>query len=207
MEAENKIRVLVIDDNVDIHQDIRKILTPVKDPSHKRLDEMNALLLDKSTEKKKMAPTFEVDSAYQGQEGVTLVQKAISEGKPYAIAFVDVQMPPGEDGVVAIGHIWQLDPNIQTVICTAYAKYSWNDLMKIFGNTDRLFILKKPFDDIEITQLASSLSIKWGLTKTINKQISNIKKPDNGDISKSMSTMKETVRAFAEINEKLKNKN
>src|SRR5208282_4288695 len=52
---------------------------------------------------------------------------------------------------------------VQVVICTAYSDYSWEEISKKLGLTDRLLILKKPFDPAEIIQIATSLSEKWSL--------------------------------------------
>jgi len=68
---------------------------------------------------------FEIDSAFQGQEGLAKVQHALNEGRPYAMAFVDVRMPPGWDGIETISRIWKMYPELQVVICTAYSDYSW----------------------------------------------------------------------------------
>jgi AraC-like DNA-binding protein len=69
------------------------------------------------------------------------------------------------DGVETIERVWELDSHVQTVICTAYADYRWEDLAKKFGQTDRLLMLKKPFHDIEVMQLASTLMQKWFLAR------------------------------------------
>ncbi len=74
-----------------------------------------------------------------------------------------MRMPPGWDGVQTIQRLWEVDPNVQVVICTAYSDYSWEEISKKLGLTDRLLILKKPFDPVEITQIATSLSEKWSL--------------------------------------------
>ena len=76
---------------------------------------------------------FEVDSAYQGQEGVLLVKKALEAGRPYAMAFVDVRMPPGWDGVETTRKLWEIDPCLQVVLCTAYSDYSWDKMFEKFG--------------------------------------------------------------------------
>jgi diguanylate cyclase (GGDEF)-like protein/PAS domain S-box-containing protein len=96
------------------------------------------------------------------------VLKAVESGKPYALAFVDMRMPPGWDGVETIEKILQIDPEIQIVICTAYSDYSWEDILTRFGRADRLLILKKPFDMAEVCQLACALTEKWSLTRQAN---------------------------------------
>lgn len=154
-------RILVIDDNPGIHSDVRKILCPAGHTSA----EFAAL-----TEQLLSAPTaplvrqsFVVDSASQGQEGLTLVKQAVAAGTPYAVAFVDVRMPPGWDGLRTTTELWKAAPDIQVVICTAYADYTWDDLIRRLGSSDRLLILKKPFDPIEVLQLATALCEKWNL--------------------------------------------
>ncbi len=154
-------RILVIDDNQEIHQDFRKILTPAV-AERNRMAETEALLFDDAPPEFKL-PEFQIDSAYQGQEGLDLIEKSLQENHPYALAFVDVRMPPGWDGVETTAKIWEKYPDLQVVICTAYSDYSWEDMLKKFGYSDRLVILKKPFDNIEVLQLAISMSEKWRL--------------------------------------------
>jgi DNA-binding NarL/FixJ family response regulator len=100
------------------------------------------------TEPQITLPEFQIDSAFQGQEGMDLIEKSLHEEHPYAMAFVDVRMPPGWDGVEATAKIWEKYPDLQVVICTAYSDYSWEEMLKKLGYSDRLVILKKPFDNI-----------------------------------------------------------
>jgi PAS domain S-box-containing protein len=159
--AERNRRILVIDDNRAIHDDFRKIFCP---------DSIAAAALDKTATELFGKPAgavrrirYEIDSAYQGQDGVRLVEKALEKGIPYAMAFVDVRMPPGWDGVETTQRILAIDPDIQIVICTAYADYSWEEMFEKIGNRDGLLILKKPFDTVEALQLAHALTEKWWL--------------------------------------------
>ena len=150
-------RVLIIDDNQAIHKDLRKILAEEVD-DQANLSRHEELLFD---EVRVHGTAFEIDSAYQGQSGLTMLQQAIAEGRPYAMAFVDIRMPPGWDGVETIRQLWMVDPDLQVVICTAYSDYSWNDIVSVLGQSDSLVILKKPFDNIEVVQLAHALTKKW----------------------------------------------
>jgi signal transduction histidine kinase len=79
------------------------------------------------------------------------------------MAFLDVRMPPGWDGVETAKHLWEVEPDLQIVICTAFSDYTWQDTVAALGRTDRLLILKKPFDRVEVCQLASALTEKWNL--------------------------------------------
>ncbi|MDB5580756.1 MAG: diguanylate cyclase, partial [Bradyrhizobium sp.] len=85
--------------------------------------------------------------------------------RPYALAFIDTRMPPGWDGVETIERLWQVDPKLQVALCTAYSDYSWEALSQRLDLGDRLLILKKPFDNIEIRQMASALTMKWQMTE------------------------------------------
>jgi two-component system, cell cycle sensor histidine kinase and response regulator CckA len=165
-------RILVIDDNAAIHEDIRKILAQPKADAGSLLEE-EALLFGETPEATTSA-AFEIDSALQGQEGLELVRKALDTERPYALAFVDVRMPPGWDGVETISRIWQVYPELQVVICTAYSDYSWDDITKQFGQSDSVLILKKPFDNIEVLQMAHALSKKWFLTQQAKTQLVNL---------------------------------
>jgi len=108
-------------------------------------------------------PLFEMNSAYQGQEGLALLEQSLREGRPYWMAFVDVKMPPGWDGVETISKLWEAAPELQVVVCTAYSDYSWSAMTSRLKHRDRLVILKKPFDAVEVLQLASALTEKWRL--------------------------------------------
>ena len=150
-------RVLIVDDNRSIHDDLRKIL--IGDGSGSTdLQGDEELLFEKV---QVSGARFEIDSAYQGQDGLVMMRQAVAEGRPYALAFVDVRMPPGWDGVQTILHLWKAYPDLQVVICTAYSDYSWKDIVKELGHSDSLVILKKPFDNIEVIQLAHALTRKW----------------------------------------------
>jgi diguanylate cyclase (GGDEF)-like protein len=155
-------RVLVIDDNEAIHEDFRKALVnggPLADLSG---DES---LIFGAAAPKAPPVLFELATAMQGQEGCDKAAQALKVGQPYHMAFVDMRMPPGWDGVQTIRRLWEVDPAMQVVICTAYSDYSWEQILQELGSTDRMLILKKPFDDVEVCQLATALTEKWLVTQ------------------------------------------
>ena len=160
--ADKNLRILVIDDTRTIHDDFRKILGADHSARGSALEAAAAELFGEEVETRH-GLCFEVDSAYQGQDGFELIKKAIEQGRPYAMVFVDVRMPPGWDGIETIEHIWKVYPDVQVVICTAYSDYSWDQMIEKLGHSDRLLILKKPFDNIEVLQLATALTEKWRL--------------------------------------------
>ena len=165
-------RILVIDDNAAIHEDIRKILGPRESPNAVLTGTTAALFGEQATASARKE--FDIDSAYQGKEGLRLVQEANAAGRPYALAFVDVRMPPGWDGVETITRIWQKYPRLQIVICTAYSDYSWDDMIGVLGHTSNMVVLKKPFDNVELLQLTHALTEKWDLSRRVQEQLSTL---------------------------------
>jgi two-component system cell cycle sensor histidine kinase/response regulator CckA len=165
-------RILVIDDNRAIHDDFRKILAPTN-AAFAALGATETALFGQPAEGVALAP-FEIDSAYQGQEGLDLVNRALTSGRPYALAFVDVRMPPGWDGVETTQKIWAPAPDIQIVLCTAYSDYAWDELTKKLGQHDGLLILKKPFDAMEALQLAHALTEKWRLHQQAGQKMAEL---------------------------------
>jgi signal transduction histidine kinase len=159
-EAGNR-RILVVDDTESIHQAFRKILNADLETQTALAASEAALFGETITAR----VAFHVDSAFQGKEALTLIERARRENQPYTMAFVDMRMPPGWDGVETIEHLWQEDPQLQIVICTAYSDCSWDEVTQRLDLGDRLLFLKKPFDNIEVYQMACALSAKWQLAK------------------------------------------
>ncbi len=171
--TEKNLRILIVDDNRSIHGDFRKILVDASTSDHVRAVEV--ALFGEPTDVRR-AVRFELDSAYQGKDGFEMVQRAVAEGRPYAMAFMDVRMPPGWDGIETTARIWEVDPEMQIVICTAYSDYSWEEMVAKLGQSDKLVILKKPFDNIEALQLAAALTEKWNLARQARSQLAGLER-------------------------------
>jgi diguanylate cyclase (GGDEF)-like protein len=162
-------RVLVIDDNPAIHKDFRKILGAGLDQAANV--DADELALFGAPAAAPARPHFEVDSALQGQEGVERAREALRAGRPYAMAIVDMQMPPGWDGLQTIEHLWKVDPDVQVVICSAHASYDWTELVARLGHADKLLVVKKPFEPIEVLQCANALTRKWQNEWVVRRQV------------------------------------
>lgn len=172
MGADNKnLRILVVDDNRAIHEDFRRILEAQTEDE--RLAHARASLFGE-TPLSRAPDRFELDYADQGQAALALVEMARREGRPYAVAFVDMRMPPGWDGLDTIERLWEADGRLQVVICTAYSDHSWAEIAARLEMNDRLLILRKPFDSIEVQQIAASLTRKWELGRDIRVQIEDL---------------------------------
>jgi CheY-like chemotaxis protein len=157
-------RILVVDDNRRIHEDFDLVFDNRQRNSELEADQNE--IYGQCEQPVVLKPTYELDHALSGNEAIEKTQSSMVEGRPYQVAFVDIRMP-GMDGVETIERIWAIDPRIQAVICTAFADYRWEDLAHRLGQSDKLLILKKPFDHIEAFQLASTLSEKWFLARQV----------------------------------------
>jgi CheY-like chemotaxis protein len=156
-------RILVVDDNQAIHDDFRKILAPVSD--HEDFDSADAEMFGSEAGDRSRS-RFALEFASQGEEALEIVRNATAAGQRFSLVFMDVRMPPGLDGLESTRRLWDVDPDLQVVICTAFSDKSWDEMMDHLGHPERVLILKKPFDAVEVLQLAHSLTEKWSLLQT-----------------------------------------
>ncbi len=174
----NNNRILIVDDNESIHEDFRKVLVHETNEDHVALDELEAELFGADEEEieasKATGAIYEVDSAFQGQEALKMVDEAAENGKPYALVFMDVRMPPGWDGIETISRIWLKHPYLEIVLCTAYSDYTWDDIIEKLGCTDKLLFLRKPFDSVAVQQMALSLMKKFNLGEQARHYVKNL---------------------------------
>jgi PAS domain S-box-containing protein len=156
-------RVLIVDDDHEILSSYRAVLAPQdgdSTPSNAQLAE----LLGKSQSSESLAaPRFELRFASQGSEGVAMIESALEKNEPMAVAFIDIRMPPGIDGMETAARIRKIDPDIEIVIVTAYSDRSREEIVRVVGGPEKLLFLRKPFDPEELTQMALSLTAKWNL--------------------------------------------
>ncbi|WP_224362429.1 response regulator [Hyalangium versicolor] len=159
MTSENTKRILIIDDSTAIHRDFRRVLCPPTSPGHDRLALLEEELLGAGVLKDiPREESFEVDSAFQGQEGVAKVERALEQGRPYSLVILDYRMPPGWNGVETLRRLRQVDPALPVVLCSAYSDYSWEEIRQEFGESPLLSELRKPCDGRELRQKAQTLS-------------------------------------------------
>lgn len=170
-----KYRILLVDDNESIHEDIKNILAMFKNEESDERNQLENILFNHKghsiSEKFEKIPIFEIDSAFQGKEAILKVKTALEEDYPYSLMFIDVRMPPGLDGIKTIREIWRIAPSTEIVIFTAYSDYSWSDIINELGYTDHLQFIRKPFDSVAIQQTTLSLTKKWELDKKGQKHI------------------------------------
>jgi len=191
-------RILIVDDNAAIHNDFRKILRGPP-AAAAQLDQMEQALFGETTAPVKRA-AFRMDCAFQGQDALALVQQALQEQDPYVLAFVDIRMPPGWDGVETLERLWECCPELQAVLCTAHSDYSWDDLTRRLGSTDNLLILKKPFDTAEVLQIAHALTRKWDLARQASLRLEDL----NRMVGDRTRALQEEIEERARVQEALR---
>ncbi len=194
--AEFNRRILIVDDDPSIHADFRKILGPQK-PGGRKSGSSPAVSLDGAA-KAGQRIEFDVTAVAQGAEGASAVREAVGAGKPYAMAFVDMKMPRGWDGIETILRIWEADPDIQVVLCSARSDCSNDEIANRLGNANRLVILRKPFDALDVLQLASALTEKWAFLQWSKSGVPD-KEQMAGDTARD--TKKENVQAPVDVRE------
>jgi len=158
--SSNKRRILIIDDSEAIHTDFRRILGTEHRKSRNDLDLLEEALFGPAPSRGGSSdePVFEVDSAFQGQEGVAKIQESLAAGRPYALIFLDYRMPPGWNGAETLRHLRKVAPSLPVVLCSAYSDYSWSEVVQEFGGSQSLKELRKPFNGQEVRQLALTLT-------------------------------------------------
>jgi two-component system NtrC family sensor kinase len=166
-------KVLVVDDNHAIHADFSKILT--RSPAPLGLDNLERRALGGMSPSAHLEfPVYEIESAFQGAEAFARVQTAVSSDRHYALAFVDMRMPPGWDGLQTIERLWSVDPSLQVVICSAYSDYDWDEVLGRLNRPDKLLVIKKPFEAVEVLQCANALAGKWHSEQELRKHLASL---------------------------------
>lgn len=192
-------RIIVIDDTESIHSDFEKVLTPAaSSESELALEELDRIIFEEETPSPPSTSTqfqFEIEHAYQGEEGLSKIVTALDADNAISVAFVDMRMPPGWDGLKTVEEISKADPHVQLVICSAYSDYSWREIIERVGHTDRLLILKKPFDQAEVYQIAVALSEKWHAEKRTRDLLEELEKKVQ-DRTEQLSTANDTLNSL-----------
>lgn len=165
-DPQNCCRVLVIDDDRNTQEVFRRILIKPKHAPDR----------GEGGSRSSRMPCFELDAVDHGEDGMDLIARSLLQNRPYSLAFVDVRMAPGWDGLHTIRKIWEEYPDLEVVLCTGFADRPWEDMVKSLGFLDRLIVLIKPFDTIEVKQLAVGLSEKWRLKQQSKLRVDNLEK-------------------------------
>ncbi|MEO8699763.1 MAG: ATP-binding protein [Kofleriaceae bacterium] len=168
-------RILIVDDNEAIHHDFRSILDRrAKAAKAATLDDFERAFGGVPEPTTAAAAAYELAFASQGEDAIQMVAQARAENRPFSAAFVDIRMPPGIDGIATIAQLWQRQPELEVVLCSAYSDYSWEEITRQLNPGDRLVVLRKPFDPIEVRQLAACLCEKWLRGKMLDERLRSL---------------------------------
>ncbi|MBT3374231.1 MAG: response regulator [Lentisphaerae bacterium] len=199
--SQNK-RILIVDDSADIHDDFAKILSPESESTERLAAAMTDLFGaegDPDSSDVDDELNYVLSHAHQGEEAYRMVREAALKGEPFALAFVDVRMPPGWDGIRTIGAIWEDFPDTEMVICTAYSDYSWKQILDKIGVSDKLQFLRKPFDVVSVKQMALALTTKWDLGKELKRHIEGLEAAVSERTKELSTKVSELEEALGEI--------
>ena len=141
-----KKKILIVDDDHDIHPLIVKIIEKVNKQDGNKFGEIDNLLADLKGQENKDADSgdksgveFSFDHAFQGEEALKFIEQANSS--PYDVVFMDVRMPPGIDGIQTIKEVRKQNPEYPFIICTAYMDYTWEEVVKILGSESNIALM------------------------------------------------------------------
>ncbi len=177
MAKNTAIRILVAEDDINTSQLFNRVLSP-EDPkeSFSELEKMSARLFGESNSQTSVNVPTDLFVCHQANKAVEEVKKSIDENRPYAVAFLDVRMPPGPSGIWAARQIRMADPDIEIVIVTGYSDIRTEEIAHKVQPPHKLLYLQKPLHPEEIAHFAHSLSSKWLMEKNshnINKKLEN----------------------------------
>ncbi len=170
-DAGSVVRILLVDAEAAIHRDFREILARAEATPGERRD-AGELFPDPIVPAE--ALRFSVATASHGESGLELLRAGNTAGQPFAIAFVAAGAQAWWGGVEITRQFWKESPDLQVVLCIESADHSWRETVRQLGVSDRLLILRKPFEEIEVLQLAHSLGRKWQLAGEVRAQVERL---------------------------------
>lgn len=153
------MRILIVDDEPAMHDSYRRCFAPAaRDETLQAM--ANELFGDEGPEAE---PTdaFEFVHHDQGLDAVAAIERARAEGRPFAVAFIDIRMPPGIDGRETARRIRRADPDVNLCIVTGYSDFSPLEITRVAGPADKIFYIAKPFEVHEVRQTATALAHRW----------------------------------------------
>ena len=92
-----------------------------------------------------------------------MVRSSLAKNRPYSLAFVDVRMPPGWDGIETIAASGKSVPSCRSSSAPPTRTTPGRKCGPSSASPTACVVLKKPFDNVEVQQLAHALTRKWEL--------------------------------------------
>ena len=159
-------RVLVVDDQKEIHDDFAEMLKP--EPLEVSGGELAASFLVE--ESQPSLRHFELLHARTGKDALAIVRSGKERDLPVAVAYVDLRMPPGMDGLETIRRLRQVDRDVEIVIMTAYTDMTLTEIVRGMEMLHKVLYIRKPFTREEIQQMTLSLVEKWNIERRLEEK-------------------------------------
>ncbi len=156
-------RVLVVDDQEEIHNDFEEMLS--SGSTGRATDDLASTFVPDTG--KQFLPQFELAHAVSGDEALEMVKAGRKSKRPFAMAYVDVRMPPGADGIETVRRIRKFEPDMEIVIMTAYSDRTLPEIVDDMEFLHKLLFIRKPFSREEIQQITASLTGKWNIEQDL----------------------------------------
>ncbi len=147
-------RILIVDDEPVIRLTIEQALTAVASQS----------------------PRFEIVGVDSGPAALKAVELAHRDGRPFSVAYVDLQLGSAWDGLETLQHLWETDGDLQAVLCTADPVAARRGLERLEARHDQLLFLEKPFGSLDVTQFARALTSRWDLQRQMREYASELER-------------------------------
>ena len=155
--------VLIVDDQQEIHDDFREMLEPCFAQPPK--DDLAAAFLGE--EEEAWLPEFDLLHAYNGEDACATIRRGKESNRPISVAYIDIRMPPGIDGIETIRRIRTIDRDVEIVIMTAYTDKALPEIVHDMELLHKLLYIRKPFSHEEVQQITVSLAGKWNIERQL----------------------------------------
>jgi len=195
-------KVLVVDDNDAVLATFRKVLSREDDGARARLDMLEQQLFGGSDGSPTRQVGYELELLQDGEAACRRAEALLADACQFAVAFIDMRMPGGWDGLTTIEALWRIDPDIQMVICSAYSDYGWDEIIERLGQSDRWLVLRKPFEALEVQQMTAALVEKWHMRCAQRKQVGRLER-EVADQVIELQRLNRTLRLISRCNETL----
>jgi two-component system, cell cycle sensor histidine kinase PleC len=169
MTSQPVFRILVADDEHQMLESYQTVLRDCDEPSRASLavSSLESELYGTKGRAESTAGRIELTLCTQGEQAIQETERALRQGRPYAVALLDVRMPPGINGVQAAKAIRDLDPDLHIVVVTGHSDVDPREIVSSITPPERLFYLVKPFQPQELQQLVSALTHKWSAERQL----------------------------------------
>lgn len=188
-----RIRILAVDDDPQM-LDLFHFVFRTKVKKHHEEDSLSFSSIVPE-DQESLAATFELAIAKSADDAVQMVRSSLNEASPVALAFVEVRLLSGEDGVQIAERIREADPSVNLILLADSEGADTQELAWRVPPPDKLLYILKPVEAAEILHLASAFSAKWNLERQLRRICSELQ-----------TRIQDGVAELTELNEQLKDK-